>query len=453
MSTIYIPKKLKVGFQKREDTFTKRLAYVIYYDEKNVLRKEKSWEGWRDKKIDPEEYANLPQTGYILNKNVQRSRDWGSSGRTLFRVFHPDGFEFEISGDNLINLLMHSDISKREIMQECVLAWGGTELILMPTNSELYQESVAYTDMQTEKLTKDDFVVGCEYIKRKDGLGYMYLGKFNHITGKYSHENLNDGSYYDRTHITRHTQVKTASPKHFFISVSSDRKLSRYDIGTASFSLFAQRATDTPSAKVAEYIDILMTTAETSPIVKFESTQSSVPQLDVSGYWRYDVKMYINHLINDQTMTKEHVSLELVRDPNAQTISEEDKQNLDLLRKTPQPIWDTTDYDFLLLRITSERDTQHRNKEQYAIDDKHTMSRVAVRDTTTYCVSEMMKELRAMPNKTVLTRGQSPHEYRTEYATWGDVKAVIKRITNNSFEIVTMVTEDGRTVQHGPMTI
>lgn len=32
--SIYIPKKIKVGYQNRSDTYTKKLAYVIYYDEK-----------------------------------------------------------------------------------------------------------------------------------------------------------------------------------------------------------------------------------------------------------------------------------------------------------------------------------------------------------------------------------------------------------------------------------
>ena len=32
--SIYIPEKIKVGYQNRNDTYTKKLAYVIYYDEK-----------------------------------------------------------------------------------------------------------------------------------------------------------------------------------------------------------------------------------------------------------------------------------------------------------------------------------------------------------------------------------------------------------------------------------
>ena len=33
-SNIYIPKKIKVGFNEREDTYTGLLGYVIYHDGK-----------------------------------------------------------------------------------------------------------------------------------------------------------------------------------------------------------------------------------------------------------------------------------------------------------------------------------------------------------------------------------------------------------------------------------
>lgn len=44
-SNIFIPKKIKVGFNPRGDTYTGRLGYVIYHDGK-VWRKETSWKGW-----------------------------------------------------------------------------------------------------------------------------------------------------------------------------------------------------------------------------------------------------------------------------------------------------------------------------------------------------------------------------------------------------------------------
>jgi hypothetical protein len=71
---LFIPSKIKIGFQKREDTYTKKLAYVIYYDLKNKLRKETSWNSWRDHKIEPLEFENKPISGFVLNKGVGGAR-------------------------------------------------------------------------------------------------------------------------------------------------------------------------------------------------------------------------------------------------------------------------------------------------------------------------------------------------------------------------------------------
>lgn len=53
---LFIPSRIKVGFQKRQDTYTGKLAYVIYYDKKGVLRKETSWLGWIEQYITKEEF-------------------------------------------------------------------------------------------------------------------------------------------------------------------------------------------------------------------------------------------------------------------------------------------------------------------------------------------------------------------------------------------------------------
>lgn len=62
-STLIIPKLCKVGFSKREDTYTGKLGYIIYYDGK-VWRKEKSWESWREIYLDEVEYAKLKNEAY-----------------------------------------------------------------------------------------------------------------------------------------------------------------------------------------------------------------------------------------------------------------------------------------------------------------------------------------------------------------------------------------------------
>ena len=123
MSNIFIAPKIKVGFQKRTDCFTGKLAYVIYYDEKGKLRKEKSWESWRSKDIPVEEYDNVPMEGFTLNRDVKRySGDWFSSKRTLIRVHDPRGFEFEVTTENLIAILMHTDCLRRGLTGQFVYA-------------------------------------------------------------------------------------------------------------------------------------------------------------------------------------------------------------------------------------------------------------------------------------------------------------------------------------------
>lgn len=173
-SNLYIPKKIHVGFQTRKDTYTGKLAYIIYEDEKGVLRKKESWDGWRDQKINEVVLDNTPAR-FVFNKGIQRQGYFGS-GRSVMRVYDTRDFEFEISIDNLVGILMHSDISKRDIVEECVFAWAGKDLILLPVNSEEYRASVEYTDKQFLKISTKDLVKGYLYEKKKSDGHLMYMG-------------------------------------------------------------------------------------------------------------------------------------------------------------------------------------------------------------------------------------------------------------------------------------
>lgn len=130
INNMFIPKKIKVGFRKRDHTYTKLLAYVIYFDEKGKLRKEKSWEGWRDKSISPVEYDNSPISGFVLNKSVGGySYRWGDFRQSYVRVYDPRGFEFEITIPNLLYILEYtSSIKGKGLEGEFIYAWDGTYL-------------------------------------------------------------------------------------------------------------------------------------------------------------------------------------------------------------------------------------------------------------------------------------------------------------------------------------
>jgi hypothetical protein len=175
---LFIPEKIKVGYRQRTDTYTGRLAYVIYYDEKGVLRKEKSWQSWRDKSIEPDEFKNEPMTGFVINKEARRCR-WShfGSNRSYIRIYDPRGIEFEISPDNLVGLLMESDCSKRMLVGEFIYAWSGTELILLPCGSESYQEAKRHTARQHGKISAKELKPGRSYTA-KNGKELVYIGRF-----------------------------------------------------------------------------------------------------------------------------------------------------------------------------------------------------------------------------------------------------------------------------------
>ncbi len=176
-SQLFIPKTVKVGFQKREDTFLKTLAYIIYYDAKGVLRKEKSWEGWRDKKIEAQEFENTPHSGFVLNKGILRCGHWGS-GHNNIRIYDDRGFEFEISVENLLFVLMNTNCHKRGLEGNFVYAWQGTELVLLPEDCDEYRNSSGFSSLQGQKVSARDLILGASYeTKKQEKL--TYLGKFD----------------------------------------------------------------------------------------------------------------------------------------------------------------------------------------------------------------------------------------------------------------------------------
>jgi len=178
MSELFIPKRIKVGYQKRNGTYTGQLAYVIYYDNKGVLRKETSWKSWRDEKIPEQEFDNLPQDGFCLNKDVKRF-NWShfGSNRSYIRIYDPRQIEFEITPENLIGILTETDCLKRGLEGKFVYAWKGTELVILPCNSEEYQKAVIYTERQDQNISAKELKLGCSYTTKK-GEEVIYLGRF-----------------------------------------------------------------------------------------------------------------------------------------------------------------------------------------------------------------------------------------------------------------------------------
>ena len=189
-----IPKQLKVGYQKRRDTYSEKLAYVTYINKKGEIAKQISWDGWRDKEITPDDFENVPTEGFVLNKRAGGYKSGWNFRQTKCRVWDPRGFEIEISIENLLYILQECTSTKGKGLEGAfVYAWNGPELILLPTCCEDY---ICSTELQNrqEKIAVKDLKVGASY-KGKEYDYLIYIGKMDWYIWEEKEEKKSVGAY------------------------------------------------------------------------------------------------------------------------------------------------------------------------------------------------------------------------------------------------------------------
>lgn len=339
-NNLFIPKKIKVGFQNRSDTYTGKLGYVIYEDEKGVWRKESSWNSWRDKNIQEVEFDNKPVNGFVLNKGLQRvSYHWGS-GRSVIRVYDSRDFEFEVSVDNLLGILTHSDVSKREIAEEMVFAWAGTELVLLPINSEAYQESLKFTANQGKKISTKDLKPGFRYTNKKSGKEYIYIGFYNWWDWDYGYgsdrKHLNKGKKhifanyiewqkkweYSCPGVNTLMEVDSNEPvdnyaelaSGFFETINSNKvvdiRFEKYDIqlketGYSYHKIFRFVEDDPTSVYYTHYADTTKNLIDFGETIKFELANSikitTFRKSNPNYYYQYNKPYYTEAVVDKKT--------------------------------------------------------------------------------------------------------------------------------------------------------
>ena len=147
---LIVPNEIRYGLQERHDTYTKKLGFMMYANKPNgTYGQQVSFDGWRDNKIEPKDIGNEYKLGFVLNKGHLNKYHFGASAK--FRVFHPEGFEFEISLENLSLILDHSVISYGEIQVPCCIAWEGANVYLLPKVDLKEQIEVEYFDVLMNK--------------------------------------------------------------------------------------------------------------------------------------------------------------------------------------------------------------------------------------------------------------------------------------------------------------
>lgn len=277
--TLYIPKRIKIGFNKRSDTYTQKLGFVVYWDDKGVLRQEKSWEGWRDKKIDPMEFDNSPTEGFVLNKGVGGARaSWGWNTRNEYvRVYDPRGFEFEISVENLLFILQECTSTKGKGLEgEFVYSWSGKNLVLLPVGSQEYKKSTEFTTNLVGKVDKSMMVPGKSYLFKNTSVA-MYLGRYEVNKMNYSKEIFRE-------------------KKHVFLveGYSDDKNLNGYLSYESGFTNISKVLTDEISDSFSDLLELFINSEHHQPVKEIEPIVVGTPRKPNEKDWQ---SMYLGNCL------------------------------------------------------------------------------------------------------------------------------------------------------------
>lgn len=282
-NTMIIPTELKVGFNDRTDCYSGKLGYVIYKDNKNVWRKEKSWESWRKKEIDTLFIKNDPLDGFVLNKKVGGAKEsWGWNTRLeKVRVFDPRGFEIEITVPNLLYILRETDCSRGKGLEgKFVYAWSGTELVLVPTNAQEYVESTKHTSLQNTNIKAKELVVGYTYLTKKSE-NLIYLGRFDTYC-----ESFETYHYLERYEEDNNDE----KPKKMYVFYSVQNRVDNYRRSISNYVFLsdvkklAQVSSDVVDENLAEYLEKFGKINHKFEIVEIKAVELELPYKENSQF-------------------------------------------------------------------------------------------------------------------------------------------------------------------------
>ena len=287
-----IPKKINVGYQERKDTYTGKLAYVVYTDEKGVLRKESSWNSWKDEKIPVSVFDNVPTSGFVVNKKVGDYRSDWNHRKAHIRMYDPRGFEFEISVENMLYILEEcNSIKGKGVEGEFIYAWDKADLVLLPVTAQEYTSSSKFTNMQTGKVGKKDIVEGCVYIN-KNMQEVMYLGCHELFEYSVRREDSNNDKSIVNGDMRCTTSHNGIGKKHIFVLMKPpepkyhNQIVDRYWIQTG-FTKLASKISDEISSTFATEYDIfkkLTMANKCKEVVVTPYTLNRVEQNENTGY-------------------------------------------------------------------------------------------------------------------------------------------------------------------------
>lgn len=184
---IYIPTEHYVGIQQQNLSSPELLGFITPYANDAAFAKRKDtidrWvDGYQNRlpKGHPQRFTRILKNelseGFEISRSVRRY-GW-NGGNVVWRIIDPRGFELEISSANFASIINCTVIDNGVIKGRCIWGRDGAANILLPENSEPYQEAIKLTTLRKTTLVPNKQLVSGMKIQLQSGIQATYLGKF-----------------------------------------------------------------------------------------------------------------------------------------------------------------------------------------------------------------------------------------------------------------------------------
>lgn len=129
---------------------------------------------------------NEPLAGYKISESVKRTGGW-NGGNVVWRIVDPRGFEWEITSNNLSQIITQTGISAGGVINgRCIIARVGSTNLLVPEGTDLWDQMKADDGTRKKKAaakTVTGYMFG-DSITLKNGRKGYYFGHEHMMMGK-----------------------------------------------------------------------------------------------------------------------------------------------------------------------------------------------------------------------------------------------------------------------------
>jgi hypothetical protein len=272
------------------------LSYMTYFKDDSAFKKRKATGlGWASRS-NPNEQGEIVNNDLVQGFEVVASVSRWSTQNKLFRMRDPRGFVVEIPSGNLAKLIACTTITNGVIQDKCVWGRDGQDHLLIPEQSNLYQEARVNMAKLSKNIALKDVAVG-EVVEISRGgtiQKRIYIGQCKSIHSGQAHRR--SGSYFGGSKHTVATFDAFTETKwwHCFSNVANNNtKIDHQSI------YISQSRTATVVSRTGQQLDMDLV-AEIRHCMRYNTSTEAVDE--------FEQQLETDRTVNNRSGEKLHIT-------------------------------------------------------------------------------------------------------------------------------------------------